>query len=345
MKINERYEKKQHDLSNKAVYPKFPRIIKIDICNICNYACIFCPQAKQRGSDKKGCIDEKLFYHVVKDAYNAGAREICLSATGEPLVNNNLEKYVQFVHDLGYEYIFFYTNGYLLTEERSKKIIDAGVDSVKFSINAGRKNYSLIHGVDGYDVVIENLKYFNDYRKLAKIKTGKECALSVSYIATAATLDEVDDVKKDVLPYVDDFMVMNANNRGGSASEAEDKLFIGNDKYSYTYPCSQIFNNVYVTAEGYMVTCCQDFENLTVVADLSKESVVDGWNNETFTNFRRKYLNHDLDGTLCVNCLGINSNAEVIPICSDKAYYPIDENKEKDLNDRIEKLYEQIRKN
>ena len=145
---------------------------------------------------------------------------------------------------------------------------------VKISINAGSKNYQLIHGVDGYKTVIRNLIYFDKYRKQLYSMGRKPCALSVSYIATAATLKEVDEVKKKISPYIDDFIVMNANNRGGSASEAENKLFVGRDNYSYRYPCSQIFNNAYVTAEGYMVTCCQDFENLTVVADLHQESVV-----------------------------------------------------------------------
>ena len=49
MTISDRYKEKQRDLSNKSICPSFPRILKIDICNVCNYGCVFCPQAKQRG--------------------------------------------------------------------------------------------------------------------------------------------------------------------------------------------------------------------------------------------------------------------------------------------------------
>ena len=58
MNLKEKYIQKQRDLSSASVMPPFPQIIKIDICNTCNYSCIFCPQSKQ--TNKKGFIDNKL---------------------------------------------------------------------------------------------------------------------------------------------------------------------------------------------------------------------------------------------------------------------------------------------
>ena len=94
-------------------------------------AAFFVLRRSSGGGTKKGCIDENLFYEVCKESYEAGAREICLSATGEPLVNPNLERYIEFSRATGYEYIFFNTNGFLLTKERTKAIIDAGADRRK----------------------------------------------------------------------------------------------------------------------------------------------------------------------------------------------------------------------
>lgn len=44
------------------------------------------------------------------------------------------------------------------------------------------------------------------------------------------------------------------------------------DEYSFRHPCSQLFYNVYITPEGYMIICCQDFENLTVGRRMKKIS-------------------------------------------------------------------------
>ena len=123
--LNERFIKKQRDLTNINSTPPFPKIIKIDICNTCNYSCIFCPQSKQ--IDKKGCIDDNLCQKIMRDAYEAGAKEICLSATGEPLINPHLVEYCNLAKSIGYTYIFFNTNGYLMTSSLSEKILRGGV--------------------------------------------------------------------------------------------------------------------------------------------------------------------------------------------------------------------------
>lgn len=328
-KLKNRYLKKQNDLSAKSVYPPFPRIVKIDVCNTCNYRCVFCPQSKQH--NKIGCIDSELCRRIIKDSYEAGARELCLSMTGEPLLNPDLESFTAYAKELGYTYVFFNTNGYLLNRERSARLLQAGIDSIKVSLNSGRKSYSLIHGMDAFEQVLENVKIFDELRG------GGQCALYLSYVAVKQTLEEVNEVKELLSSYVDDIIVMNANGRGGSVFDSTSGLYIDEDEYSFTYPCSQLFNNVYITSEGYMVICCQDFENLTVVADLHEETVAEAWTNQKFTAFRKRYLEHDLKGTLCQNCI-YNTSEEVIPLTEDKAYYDTSKMKEKDLLHRINEL-------
>lgn len=329
--LKEKYLGKQRDLSEKAVRPPFPRIVKIDTCNICNYNCVFCPQSKQ--VNKKGCIDKELCMRIIKDAYDAGGRELCLSMTGEPLLNRDLEKYIAYAKNLGYRYIFLNTNGYLLDDKRAVGILEAGLDSMKVSVNSAKKSYQLIHGIDGFDRVIKNIKNFDKLRK----GMGRDCKLYISYVAVKQTLNEADELKEELQSYVDDIIVMNANSRGGSISEIEECLYAGEDEYSFRYPCSQLFNNVYVTSEGYMIICCQDFENLTVVADLREESISEAWNNEKFTDFRRRYLEHDLEGTLCQNCI-YNTTEKVVPLTEKSAYYESSKRKEQDLFARIRQL-------
>lgn len=325
--FSKRYLKKQRDFS--ADYkPHFPRIIKIDICNVCNQACVFCPQSKQ--INKKGCIDSDLCRKIIQDAYFAGAREMGLSSTGEPLLNKKLPEYIRLAKELGYEYIFINTNGLLMDEDMSENILKEGIDSVKFSINASQKSYSLVHGTDSYFQVIRNLEKFYQKREIL----NKNCKIYVSYIATKFTLGEINQVKKDIEAYIDDFVVMNANNRGGLANEVVDELYVEDDEYSLKYPCSQIFNNVYVTAEGYMTVCCQDFENNMVVADLNLMSVEDAWNCADFIEFRKRFLNKDIKGILCDNCLN-NTHKPIVPLNSKYAGYVNSKIKVNDLQKRI----------
>lgn len=332
MNLEEKYIRKQRDLSSLSATPPFPRIIKIDICNTCNYACIFCPQSKQ--TNKKGFIDDKLCRKIISNAYEAGAREICLSSTGEPLLNPRLEEYISLAKKIGYTYIFFNTNGYLLNRERSEKILSAGVDSVKISLNAGtRETYRLVHGMDGFETVLKNLEDFARTRK----ELGSACKIYVSYVAVRQTAKEYEELKNRISGYVDETMVMNANRRGGAISEIDENLYNGDDQYTYQYPCSQLFNNVYVSAEGFVNICCQDFENVAVVADLNETDVESAWNCPDFTAFRERYLKGDLKDTLCYNCIH-NTNEKVVPLDADRAYFEESDAKIKNLEDRINEL-------
>lgn len=72
--LKERYIAKQRDISQVSATPPFPRIVKIDICNTCNYACVFCPQAKQ--INKIGSIDKELCLRLICDAYAGGERTL-----------------------------------------------------------------------------------------------------------------------------------------------------------------------------------------------------------------------------------------------------------------------------
>lgn len=332
MDFKKKYLAKQRDNRFVMEEPPFPKIVKIDICNMCNYACVFCPQAKQTG--KQGNINDELCIKIIKDAYRAGADEICLSSTGEPLLNINLEKYIMTAKETGYKYIFFNTNGYLMDKERSESILASGVDSIKFSINAGSKEtYKLVHGVDGYERVIENLI------QLSKIRTEKQidCKLYVSYVAIKPSLREVSALKNRIAAYVDDIIVMNANKRGGSIREMDERLYIGEDTYSYQYPCSQLFHNIYVSAEGYVNICCQDFENLAVVADLNEMDIAEAWNCREFVAFRQKYLQRNLANTLCINCI-YGKEDKVIPLNKEKAYFKESNIKIENLKSRIDVL-------
>lgn len=258
---------------------------------------------------------------------------MCLAMRGEPLLNPHFEEYVRYAKELGYSYVFTNTNGYLMDRERGKKLLEAGLDSVKVSVNAASSSYALVHGIDGWEKVRKNIMDFDMLRK----SMGSDCKLFISYVAVKQTLEEIAIVKEELSPYVDEIVTMNANTRAGSIGEVEGKLYAGDDEYTMTFPCSQLFNTVNVTAEGYMITCCQDFDNLGVLADLNNIDIVSAWNCEAFVDFRRSYLRKQWGNTLCHNCMnGVND--KVVPITENCTFYKTNEKKIKNMNDRIEQL-------
>ena len=111
-------------------------------------------------------INKEVFIRIVKECYELGSREIGLFSGAEPMTCKWLDEYVKLCKDIGYEYAYISTNGSVGNTSRYLKVIDSGLDSIKFSVNGGnREIYKKVHGKDDFDKVIENIIAINKYRK------------------------------------------------------------------------------------------------------------------------------------------------------------------------------------
>ncbi|GHT91806.1 hypothetical protein FACS1894140_2940 [Spirochaetia bacterium] len=249
-----------------------------------------------------------------------------------------MEEHIEFAKKLGYSYIYINTNGWLATPERAKTLIDSGLDSIKFSMNAiSREDYKAIHGVDGFERVINNIRAAYEYRN----KCGKKCNVYAAFVETSKNKDHIAEAVKAMQGIVDEVMTFKVTNRGGQINEVESDLYTGTDALSFKYPCGFPFNTATITAEGYLVLCCQDFCNETVIADLNNTSIVDAWNSEKFVKFRERHLANDLEGTLCYNCLN-NMHKPIVPMTEGVHMPKVDLNLEKELNERIRQFNKSV---
>lgn len=296
--------RERFNIQNKMdgnVVCQFPKNMLMELTNLCNDSCAFC--ANSKSTRKRGIIKPELAEKILREAYGLGTREVGFYQTGEPLLDKNLEKYIGYAKHLGYEYVYITTNGALLTEQRANAIIEAGIDSIKFSINASNpKDYMLMHGKDEFEQVIGNLIYIDDLRKRQK----RKISLYISYVVTRYTEAEREEFQSKYRRYADDIVFMNCKNVGGlMKNEITKYLSVGSSvgHYYENDMCPMIFNRLHITYEGYLTMCCMDFQNYLVVSDLNKESLKDAWNNSYACDLRKRHLDHTLEGTMCFNCI------------------------------------------
>ena len=179
--------------------PPVPKNMLFDLTNGCNHACYFCNNPHQQRKISR--MPKDLGFRIMKEAVEAGVEEIGFYNTGDPFVSTDLEDFVAEAKRLGYRYIYLTTNGALATAERAKRVIDSGLDSIKFSINAGSKEtYLAVHGKDDWDKVITNLKWISDYKNRA----NQPLYLAISYVQTQITQNEAEDFKKKFEDFVDE---------------------------------------------------------------------------------------------------------------------------------------------
>jgi len=308
--LNEKIKNQVHNFE-ESLTPSFPKgNMLIELSNICNHQCIFCANKKMKR--KKGYMDFDFCINILKQAYAEGTREVGFYATGEPLVYPRLAEVVKNAKQIGFDYTYITTNGALLTEAKMIELIDAGLDSIKFSLNAtDRETYKLIHGRDDFDKVIEHLKMLYNYRKT----TGKNFKIFISHVATRFTEERLHEFKEKYSQYCDDIVFVPVANQCGSNSEMENHLTCQKNpdllinKDVSPIPCARIFNGLAVSYEGYLTACCVDFENYLIVADLNKMSLKDAWVSEKFKELRQRHLDRNVDGLMCQNCRNFSTKS------------------------------------
>lgn len=280
--------------------PPIPKNMMIELSNACNHSCIFC--ANQHMQRKISKIDPSLMETIMGDAASLGVKEIGFYTTGDPLSHRDLEKFTSSAKAKGFQYAYISTNGAGGGSARFKAIIDAGMDSIKFSINAGtRESYKMIHGHDHWDRVIENLKFVSEYRKTL----SRKLSLFATYVVTKQTEHEQNQFRDLISPLVDEIVFSPCGSQSGNMSGANSILGFQDTphvKMSNTAICNLPFNRIHVTCEGYLTLCCVDYQNYLAVADLKQNTLLEAWHSEAFANARKMHLVNKLSGTLCGNC-------------------------------------------
>jgi len=312
-------DRKKHGVRFKALeVPPFPKEVFLDLTSLCNHACVFC--ANPRIKNKK-TMNHEMAIRVINEAYECGTRELGMYATGDSFMVKNLHEYVEYAKNkVGYDYLFITTNGGLASPERVKPVLDAGLDSLKFSISAGkRETFKEIQGKDDFDKVISNLKWVSKYRQ----ESGLKYRIYVTMVYTSKTECEVNILRDIVKPYIDEWDPHTLTNQCGNLYENND---LGN--ISSTNPrgrgdrnvCFQPFKSLTITPEGFVSACVVDYSKDLIVADLNKVSLKQAWEGEIYREFRKKHKARNLKGMICFNCM-YNENEAVTPLMPEYAQH------------------------
>jgi MoaA/NifB/PqqE/SkfB family radical SAM enzyme len=284
-----------------SLYPPFPKKrFSIDLTNACNHSCLFCPHHGKMISNK-GIMNEKLFYRIINDAFELGTREIGIGVRGEVFIVKKLAEYIKIVKDCGYSYVFINTNGALATSNQLQEVIESGLDSIRFSINAGtRESYKFIHGKDDFDIVKQNLLYCLDYRK----NKSKNLTISVSFVVTTHTISEIEIFQKEFSHLADEIIFMRARNVGGYMPNAKELSKNCSDVPIMHERCIFPFNGIVISWEGYLTACCLDWQNYLAIADLNQMSLKEAWYGDGMKALRQRFIDSNFEGTICQLCKG-----------------------------------------
>ncbi len=293
-----------------TVTPPIPSSLNIELNNTCNQKCFFCPYhgdyAKHKISPALMTIDFAKI--LLKKAWEAGIgkKELGLYLAGEPLLYNGLEEVIQYAKKLGFSYIFLTSNGAFASLERMKLLIDAGLNSIRFSVNAADKEtYKRYHGTDSFDVVKNNILSVGNYVQ----KNNIELSISISCVITKETNGIQNDVREIFGEYVDEIIFLPVYLGRSVYDENLNKRYAMTDYFNSivdgSYICPILFNTMYINARGEAVPCCEAYDSECSFAKLDESSNLEEiWNSKIYQRYRNIFIGEESDeGTICKNCL------------------------------------------
>ena len=113
--------------------PRAPLIVYLSPTELCNFHCKMCKIGRPDSIDPKEEMDTERILSLLVEMKECGTKILGIWG-GEPLIHKDLDRILKAAHSLGM-YIYLTTNGYLLTEEKRKVLIDSGVNSVSVSLD------------------------------------------------------------------------------------------------------------------------------------------------------------------------------------------------------------------
>lgn len=270
----------------KKMYPgDFPIHLDIETTNACNLRCPMCPRTVQEleKSGKVGYMDFEFYKSLIDQGAENGLCSVKLNYLGEPLIHPDIIKQVKYAKEKGVIEVMFNTNAVTLTEELSRELLDAGLDSIFFSVDSPYpENYNRIRVGADFHAVVESMKKFVELRN----RLGyKHVQTRISMVLMENTKQELEDYKKFGFGEL------------GVDAVGYGELFeypLKKDKYpKYFNPefvCAQPFQRMFIMWDGVVTPCCVDNDRELVMGDAKREKLKDIWHNKKYEKLRGTHI-------------------------------------------------------
>lgn len=290
-----------------------PQVVTLWASGGCNFCCRYCIQS----SDRQTKVNEKfpaeqimtwdtflLCMEQIKE-FGKTLPAIVFCGIGEPLLNPRLADMIHYIKSNRLaSHVELVTNGVLLTEEKSRALVDAGLDLMSVSIQGVTKEaYRKICGVDcDIDKLVKRLTFFSEYKT--------KCHLHIKTVDIALNSKEeykiffemFGDIADSI--FVDHVFPLFKNVDYSDIITKERDQYTGELlKRDENYPCTLLFQALYVQPDGMIVSCCTSPVPM-IFGSIYSTTLKDVWNSDA----RKKLLLSHLKGKrrenpACAECV------------------------------------------
>lgn len=294
---------------------KNPVIYNIETTNRCNMKCKMCPRTTMMTRSIED-IDRETFINVINQIKphseeewrkwkefcekKYGIREddeasenhfflyviakvIQLHGYGDPLLDRHMHEYVKILNDKGF-FSYFSCNPANINLELTYKMLDAGLDYIKYSIESVNDEvHKAIRGeMSNFTESYEKIKKVIEYKHKNNLKTVIVITmLDLNRSNQKEDYDKLLEAFKDLDVYI--------------YLKSEDcqwyrKDYHGTQSIHWSEVCKHPWMTMTIKSNGEATMCMEDFNNEIILGNVRTNSLEEIWNGELYKKFRMQHL-------------------------------------------------------
>lgn len=276
----------------------------IEITNVCNLACVFCPQTKRRSE----FMSIETFSNIL-DQIKPHTEYIYFHVKGEPLLHPEIDKFLDLSYEKGFK-VNITTNGTLINQVKDKIMMKPALRQINFSLhsfdgNEGGKNKDeYINNILSF--VQEAVENTNIYLSLRLWNVDKNSGTSIQKKKNCEILEAIEEkfnlnykIEEKVIP--------------GSGIKISPRIYLNQD-HEFKWPdlneeedegkgfCYGLRNQIAILVDGTVVPCCLDGEGVIDLGNINKTNFSHIVESERANNIFHGFSRREAVEELCRKC-------------------------------------------
>lgn len=280
----------------KEVIPlRTPYAAYIFPTNLCNFMCNYCGHSLGLEAMKKEydfCAENMSMntYKRVIDQlkeFPDQLKVISLTGHGEPLLNRELPEMIAYAKQSGVtKRIEIISNASLLTHDLSNRLVDAGLDCIRISLQGlSQKKYKEVCGRNiDFDKLVDEIRYLHEHRK--------QCEVFVKVMDVALEEGEEEEFYRIFEP-ISERMYIEQCRPVYSGVEMTEGMEFAEDRYGRKHEprmiCPLCFYMIGVHPNG-DVAPCETIYKPDILGNVYNDTIFNMWNGEKNKEFQRMQL-------------------------------------------------------
>lgn len=264
----------------------------LEITNICNLDCIFCPKTRRKKASL--CIDD---FERLTDKLMGEVQFLYFHLMGEPMLNQQLPRFIERAREKGFLPVLT-TNGTLLNSPIGDEVIAAHPHKIQISLHSQEGN-----GKEHPEAYI------------AQVMTFAKKAASAGIIVVLRLWNQggYDSENAEILRLMEQHVPAPWTERYDGFRLSDhlyleyDKMFEWPDEEHATYDETEVFcyalrNQVGILVDGTVVPCCLDHDGSVALGNLHTQTLAEILSSPRATALYEGFSHHTATEPLCQRC-------------------------------------------